>query len=1037
MTKTCVFSLWAAIAAITLCLSTPADRPSADDEGRTVLIQQTLSSVDRLSVSEALDSFTFTADLDAEEAAKFYALRLAGDEPEGCWRIEINGRAFEQDPLQTPEGLWYQIPPVFLGVGQNTFVISAPEGEALGLIELEGMSLESSAEEAHFERFFSAPGLLVQPPTDPLQDRMDVLHCDLVITLDMDSAVIPSAALTLTAENIGPGTLSQCVLDFDDNGGLMGVSSVDDGFGSPLTHTHSGAEDRIFIDLPAPVAVGNTFTVRVFYSGTPNTAGHFGAPYRRGTHSGVPVIYTFSEPYGARFWWPCKDVPEDKFTIDLHVTCPDTSHSGHPLSVASNGELVSMVDNGSTLTFNWSEGHPLATYLVSICCTNYQAASGTYTALDTVTTMEVAHHLYPEYYASESPELPRTIEVMEFFAQTFGEYPFLDEKYWTASHNSGSGMEHQTCTSMPYGNLATAYHRRNIHELAHSWFGDLITCENFDHLWIQEGWATYCEALFHEHRWGEADFHSFVDAWSTSDDYPIVSSQADNFNNSIVYRKGAWVLHMLRHVIGDTDFFQATRNYIADLNLRHGTAVTADLQGHFEAQTGEDLSWFFDQWLYRASRPDYDWYWTWHAQGSDAVIDLGLDQVQSDTHYIMPIDFEVEFDDASTALFTVFNDQRTQIFNVNVGPGTPVDVTFDPDNWLLEYRTEITPPGVPDAPTLLSVIGDGAAGSATVSWSPELGATAGYRLHQSSDGMSGWTLVADESTLTSGVTSTAVGGLGTFVNAFFRVTGVGTGEGAPSDVQGVRLGVGTAGALIVDGYDRWDTQTEFNPSGVNQDFVADHGRAVGAYGTPFDSCANEVVGAGVDLGDYPIVIWICGDESTVDETFSAAEQDLVETFLEGGGKLFVSGNELGWDLGRSTRPQEDQDFYHDYLRASYVADDSGDHTVVGTGSVPVVSAFGTHAFSYGDGGDAPYLPGYPDLIAANGSDAALEYSAGNVAGVQYAGTFGSGSQPGMLIYLGFAFETVYPEAARVQMMEDVLTWFGAPMPAGLMILGSD
>jgi peptidase M1-like protein len=1028
------FLLWTAIAAIALSPAASADRPSADDEGRTVLIQRDLSGPERGSLIAPAGDFTFTANLDADEAAKFYALRLAGEEPASRWHIEINDRAFEQDPLRTPEGQWYQIPPMLLRVGENTFVISAPEGEALGVTELEGISLESSAEESHFARFVSLPGVLVQPPTDPLQDRMDVLHCDLVITLDMSSTDIPSAALTMTAENIGPGSLSQCVLDFDDNGGLMAVSSVDDGAGSPLTHTHSGAEDRIFINLPAPVAVGNTFTVRVFYSGTPNIAGHFGAPYRRSTHSGVPVIYTFSEPYGARFWWPCKDVPEDKFTIDLHVTCPDASYSGHPLSVASNGDLVSVADNGSTLTFNWSEGHPLSTYLVSICCTNYQQASGTYTALDAMTTMEVAHHLYPEYYASESPELPRTIEVMEFFAQTFGEYPFLDEKYWTASHSSGSGMEHQTCTSMPYGNLATAYHRRNIHELSHSWFGDLITCENFDHLWIQEGWATYCEALFHEHRWGVADYHSFVDAWSTSDSYPIVSSQADNFNNGIVYRKGAWVLHMLRHVIGDADFFLAASNYIADPSLRYGTAVTDDLQAHYEAVTGQDLSWYFDQWLYRASRPSYEWSWNWHTEGSDAVIDLMIEQTQSDDVYIMPIDFQVNLSGGGSQVITVDNTQRLQAFAVNVGTGTPLSLTFDPDNWLLETHTEVSPPYSP------RVIGDGATGTAAIHWTPQ-GGGGGYRLYQSADGLTGWTMVQDESTLLPSVTSTTVGGLATYTDAYFRLTELDTAlppnESIPSDVLGVRIGTGLAPLLIVDGYDRWDGQTAVNPTGVNHDFVADHGRAVSAYGTPFDSCANEALGNAVNLTDYEIVIWICGDESTVDETFSALEQDLVEVFLEGGGKLFVSGNEIGWDLDHSGSTA-DQAFYHIYLRANYVDDDSGDYSVVGTGTgLPVDSAFGLNAFNYGNGGDSPYLPGYPDLISPNSSEAALEYSTGNVAGIQYAGTFGSSAQPGMLICLGFAFETVYPEAYRVQMMEDVLTWFGASMPAGLMILGID
>jgi aminopeptidase N len=498
---------------------------------------------------------------------------------------------------------------------------------------------QSTTKEALFNEAGKKIDLKVQPPTDPNQDKMDVLHCRLYIKLNMSAANITSASLTLTAESLD-SSLNTCVLDLNDNGGSMVVSYVDSGDGTPpLSYSHDGAQNRVFITLPSSVPAGNTFTVRLFYSGTPAS----GAYYRT-THSGAPLVFTNSQPYDARRWWPCKDIPGDKFTAEMLINCPDASYNGYPLFPVSNGKLLSIVNNGDgTKTFHWYSSYLIASQYVSIACSNYRPAEGVYTALDSVTTMSVAHYVYPESYASESQELPRTIEVIEFFADKFGEYPFLSEKYWTATWAQSGGMEHQTCTSMPDDNLNNPpYHRRNIHELSHMWFGVALAIAHFDHLWISEGWATYCEPLFYEHLYGTTAYHDYINAWSTSDAYPLVSTSADAFSGNIVYRKGAWVLHMLRHIIGDTAFFTGAKNYCEDTNLRYNTAWSSDLQAHFEATYGSSLSWFFDAWLYQANRPNYQWWWRPRTPGTDTYIEIGIQQVQSGGYYTMPIDFRAE-----------------------------------------------------------------------------------------------------------------------------------------------------------------------------------------------------------------------------------------------------------------------------------------------------------------------------------------------------------------------------------------------------------
>lgn len=1014
---------------LAVCLAMPATaavRPTLL-EGRGVVVRSAFDSPARQALAGETPALSMSAAIKPTEAAKSFALVLSGTDADTRWAIDINGLPFEFDALYHDDAAWYVVPAGTLKSGVNSITLTPPSPATPPLTEAVLFSLENFAEEEHFARLVIGPAILVQPATDPSQDKMDVLHCDLAMTVDMTSTNIPSGILTLTAESLD-STLSTCVLDFNDNGGNMDVDSVDSGPStSNLTFTHDGTQNRIFITLPAAVPEGNQFTVRVLYHGTPPS----GQGWRRSTHDGVSLLYSYSQPYDARDWWPCKDVPHDKFTMDIHVTCPDASYNGYPLFVVSNGTLTSTVDNGATLTYNWSEAYPVSTQYVSITCTNYRPAAGTYTALNGVTTMPVVHYVYPESYASESGEVVRTVEAIDFFADIFGEYPFLTEKYATSSWNYGGGMEHQTCTSMPNGNLATPYHRRNIHELAHMWFGDAIGIRHFDHIWIAEGWGTYCEALWKEHKTGIADYHAQMATWegSTSDADPIVSTNGDDFNLSITYYKGAWVLHMLRHVIGDTAFFQGARTYMADTSLLYneGAADSDDVQAHFEAAAGQDLSWFFTQWLYRASRPNYNWTWAATSHAGQTTLHLGIEQTQADSVYEMPIDIRVTYQGGATADFTVWNDARIQNFSVAVGAGTVQSVAFDPDNWILDVATQSAASAPTVAPTLLSVVAGPGTDRMTVAWAPyvDFYGLVGFRLYESANGTTGWSVIQDESVLDANTTTTLVTGLAPGTTRFFRLTPVSTSEGPYSDVYGASIPVGAGtGIMLVDGYDRWNSQS-FS-GGLNHAIAASHGRAVAAYTArpvAFDTCANEAVGDSVLLGDYDVVLWSCGDESTGDETFSSTEQGFVQSFLESGGKLFVSGNEIGWDLGRATQPQSDQDFYHNYLKANYVADSSSDSTVAGSGGA---SAFLTDAFSFGSG-DAPYLPGFPDVISANGSADALEYSVGNVAGVQYVGTFGSSSTPGAVIYVGFAFETLDSETQRETFMARVLDAF---VPSG-------
>ncbi|MCX7919488.1 MAG: M1 family metallopeptidase [bacterium] len=647
--------------------------PSFTSAGQPITLTR---SAEKISIRTYLDKSMLGYD---------YALRIRiqGEIP----LLLVNDKLIEAEPVIGSDGSYFCIQKQYLLPGENTIELTTEKGFAPQVESLEMFALLFSNEEVHFDRVFGAKTAIVmaQPATHPEQTKYDVLHYELNHIVTMTSSII-TANLTMIAK-CTTVTLRTAVFDLDDNSGSFSVQSVDQGPGtSTLTYTHNSSQNRLYVSLPnAPLPLNSIFTVRVFYRGTPNPNGTFGAPYRRTTHSGTAIVYSFSEPYGARQWWPCKDVPDDKATLETRWTCPTA------YIPVSNGKLVSVTTSAGNHTFNYYESYPITTYLVSVACTNYLYEYGIYTSQNLLSRMTVGAYIFPENAGTESGGYRGTITMIDFFAKKFGEYPFLTEKYVTAEHTITSSMEHQTATSLRANGLESGgFTRSNIHELAHQWFGDMITMQHFDHLWLNEGFATYCEALWQEGFYGKDSYHSWINAWTTSDTYPIVSSSADSFSGSIVYRKGAWVLHMLRHIVGDSTFFAALRNYAENTALRYGTALSIDFQRDVERTMGgsTSLSWFFDEWLYQAPRPNYTWNCWTTKSGSTTVLNLEITQTQATSTYIMPIDFRVYFSPSGNTTITVWNTQKAkQTYAIPIGIGYTISsVAFDPDNWVLEYK---------------------------------------------------------------------------------------------------------------------------------------------------------------------------------------------------------------------------------------------------------------------------------------------------------------------------------------------------------------
>ena len=495
------------------------------------------------------------------------------------------------------------------------------------------------------------------------QSDYDVVYYDLDLDMDPTTSTV-SGTVTMTAEVVS-ATLSQVDVNLLNN---MTVSQVT-GSGGPLSFTHSN--DIVSVTLDRTYNQGESFTIAVDYSGTPSaSAGAFGFD----TYNSQPMIWSLSEPFGARSWWPCKDIPADKAdSVDVRITIP----AG--LIVASNGTLRSVTNNPSTDTYWWHEQYPITTYLVSVAIHPYTTFSHWYNYSPT-DSMEVQYYVFPDHYTSVQATYALVVPMIEVFVPLFGEYPFLEEKYGHAEFLWGGGMEHQTITSLGgWGEYLI------VHELAHMWWGDLITCDDFHHIWLNEGCATYSEALWSEMAYGKAQYHQDMSAakyFGGGTIYvPDTSNTSRIFHSGLSYNKGSWVPHMLRHVVGDTTFFDIMQAYYADPRYQYGTATTEEFRDLAEDVSGIDLDFFFHQWIYEEYYPSYAYSWTTTQNGGSWDLDLTIDQTQ--THYIftMPIDIAV-----TTALgdttFVVWDSLAAQQFTLSL-PAEPTVVQLDPEEWIL------------------------------------------------------------------------------------------------------------------------------------------------------------------------------------------------------------------------------------------------------------------------------------------------------------------------------------------------------------------
>ncbi|MHC1778299.1 MAG: M1 family aminopeptidase [Lentimicrobium sp.] len=452
--------------------------------------------------------------------------------------------------------------------------------------------------------------------------------------------------------------------------------------GEPVTFVQSG-EFSLSVNIPGNPGLGALKGVEVFYRGTPVSGAGFGSVGWK-AHEGVPAMWTLSEPYGCRDWWPGKNDLTDKAdSVDIIV------HSPELYRTASNGILVRDEVNGGIRTCHWKHRYPVVPYLIAIAVTNYEVYSDF--AYSGGIPVEILNYVYPEDKADIMPRTTQTVPLIEIFSELFTTYPFINEKYGHAQFGWGGGMEHQTMSFMGRFDFEII-----AHELAHQWFGDMITLNSWKDIWLNEGFATYLAGMSYEHM-----FDGYYWPFWKSQNISYVTSEPGGsvyvddttsvsriFSGRLSYSKGALLLHMLRWVMGNEAFFGACRSYLNDARLKYGFAGTSDLVAHLEAASGKDLTEFMNDWYYGQGYPSYNIICNQIAAG-DYEVEIRQTQSHASVQFFeMPV--PVKFYGSGKDTTIVFDHtSNAQLFRIY--PEFEIDsVKFDPEQWIISADNSVT-----------------------------------------------------------------------------------------------------------------------------------------------------------------------------------------------------------------------------------------------------------------------------------------------------------------------------------------------------------
>jgi aminopeptidase N len=452
--------------------------------------------------------------------------------------------------------------------------------------------------------------------------------------------------------------------------------------GKKITFTHT-ANHQLKLQLPETLLLGQSDSVAVFYKGEPANSGFDSYVFELRNQT-KPTLWTLSEPYGARDWWPCKQTLNDKAdSVEILVTIPAS------LKAASNGLLQNVSPApGGLQTWRWKHRYPIATYLIAFAVADYEVYSNEVTINNK--KLDILNYIYPENLNTAKNATVRVPEMIQLYSELFGDYPFLEEKYGHAEFGWGGGMEHQTMSFMGGWNYDLM-----AHELAHQWFGDAVTCGSWQDIWLNEGFASYLTALCYENietaywrPWKTIIRNSVLATDQGTVFVDDTSNVSRIFSGRLTYNKASAVLHMLRWVVGDKDFYKGIKSYFTAPEIHHKFGKTPQLQAYLEKESGKDLDVFFNQWIYGQGHPIYQFNWSQNAQGLVTITATQTTSNPSTPLFELPLPFKLK--NATQDSLVIFNNNAAQQSWQVLLPFQADSLLFDPEIWIMGEVNSIT-----------------------------------------------------------------------------------------------------------------------------------------------------------------------------------------------------------------------------------------------------------------------------------------------------------------------------------------------------------
>lgn len=405
-------------------------------------------------------------------------------------------------------------------------------------------------------------------------------------------------------------------------------------------------------------------------------------------YTGNGFVFTDSEPQGARRWFPCYDQPSDKATLTLKAKVPAN------VKLGSNGRLADSLTVADTTWFTWISRDPIATYLMVIASkANYKLDIVKWPKPGTNDTIPIRFY----YNSGENPSNMKAmiLPLADFYTSVYGEHPFEKDGFATLSNQfAWGGMENQTLTTL----CPNCWQSHLIaHEFAHQWFGDMITCATWSDIFLNEGFATFSEALWkgevngyqaykNELAGNAAYYLSQNPGWAISNpEWAFAPPSSDVlFNYAITYMKASCILPMYRYVVGDSLFFHSIKSYTADTNFRYKSSTIPDFVNKLSEATGQDLHWFFDQWLFQPNHPVYENVYSFEETANGKwIVNFRANQVQTNAPFFrMPLTLKIGFQDAPDTTLVLMNDENNQAFTLQFDH-QPISLVFDPNNDIL------------------------------------------------------------------------------------------------------------------------------------------------------------------------------------------------------------------------------------------------------------------------------------------------------------------------------------------------------------------